>query len=75
MIVRRIKNTDWHDPLHVQFDSETMPTWFGMPKDEDLPSTYSIEYVRAWRQDEKPSTAPDAKDNGAKAPAPNALDS
>ena len=49
-MVRRIKNTDWHDPLHMQFDSETMPTWFGMPKDEDLPSTYSIKYLRAWQQ-------------------------
>lgn len=50
VIVRRIKNTDWHDPLHMQFDSETMPTWFGMPQDADLPSTYSIEYIRVWRQ-------------------------
>jgi hypothetical protein len=53
VIVRRIRNSDWHDPLHMQFDSETMPTWFGMPKDEDLPSTYSIEYVRAWRTKEE----------------------
>ncbi len=22
----------------------------GMPKDEDLPSTFSIEYVRAWKK-------------------------
>jgi beta-glucanase (GH16 family) len=49
VIVRRVKNTDWHVPLHMNFDSETMPTWFGLPKDEDLPSTFSIEYVRAWR--------------------------
>jgi hypothetical protein len=36
------------------FDSETMPKWFGMPDDDDLPSTYSVEYVRAWkRQDER----------------------
>ena len=48
--VRRIKNSDWHDPLHMQFDSETMPTWFGMPQDEDLPSTYSIEYIRSWKK-------------------------
>jgi hypothetical protein len=27
-----------------------MPEWFGMPKDEDLPSTFSIEYVRAWKK-------------------------
>ena len=36
--------------LYLTFDSETMPEWFGMPKDEDLPSTFSIEYVRAWKR-------------------------
>ena len=43
-------NSDWHQPLTLNFDSETMPEWFGLPKDEDLPSTYSIEYVRVWKK-------------------------
>jgi hypothetical protein len=30
-------------------NSETMPGWFGMPGDADLPSTFSIGYVRAWK--------------------------
>ncbi len=47
--VREAPNTHWHQPLTLNFDSETMPNWFGLPKDEDLPSTYSIEYVRAWK--------------------------
>ena len=34
----------------LNFDSETMPDWFGLPKDEDLPSTYRIEYVRCWKR-------------------------
>jgi len=34
----------------LTFDSETMPEWMGMPKDEDLPSTFSVEYVRAWKK-------------------------
>lgn len=38
------------NPLFLIFDSETMPDWFGMPDDNDLPSTFSIEYVRAWKQ-------------------------
>jgi len=50
--VRTAKNTHWHQPLTLNFDSETMPTWFGLPKDEDLPSTFSIEYVRAWESGE-----------------------
>jgi beta-glucanase (GH16 family) len=46
--VRRIENTHWHQPLSLTFDSETMPDWFGMPVDADLPSTFDVEYVRAW---------------------------
>ena len=54
VLVRSVENTHWHQPLFMIFDSETMPDWFGMPKDEDLPSTYSVEYVRAWkRHDER----------------------
>jgi beta-glucanase (GH16 family) len=51
VLVRSVENTHWHQPLYLIFDSETMPEWFGMPADEDLPSTFSIEYVRAWKRD------------------------
>ena len=27
-----------------------MPEWFKMPDDKDLPSTFSVEYVRAWKK-------------------------
>lgn len=50
VLVRSSKNTHWHQPLCLLFDSETMFDWFGVPKDEDLPSIYSIEYVRAWKR-------------------------
>lgn len=50
VVVRTTPNTDWHQELYLFFDSETMPNWFGMPRDEDLPSTYSIDYVRAWQR-------------------------
>ncbi len=50
--VRWVENTHWHQALTLNFDSETMPKWFGLPKDKDLPSTYSIEYVRAWKKRE-----------------------
>jgi len=43
-------NTHWHQPLTLNFDSETMPNWFGLPDPNDLPSTFSIEYVRAWKK-------------------------
>jgi hypothetical protein len=49
VLVRSVENTHWHQPLFLIFDSETMPEWFGMPDDKDLPSTFSVEYVRAWK--------------------------
>ncbi|HEY0867217.1 MAG TPA: family 16 glycosylhydrolase [Fimbriimonas sp.] len=49
-LVRKGPNTHWHQPLTLNFDSETMPDWFGLPRVEDLPSTFSIEYVRAWKR-------------------------
>ena len=50
VIVRAIENTLWHQPLYLIFDCETFPDWFGIPDDKDLPSTFSIEYVRAWKK-------------------------
>jgi beta-glucanase (GH16 family) len=50
VLVRSVENTHWHRPLRMIFDSETMPDWFGMPEDKDLPSTFSVEYVRAWKK-------------------------
>jgi len=55
VLVRSIENTHWHQPLTLNFDSETMPKWFGLPKDSDLPSVYSIEYVRAWKKSDSAS--------------------
>ena len=50
VVVRTVENTHWHQPLSLIFDSETMPNWFGMPEEDDLPSTFSVEYVRAWKR-------------------------
>jgi beta-glucanase (GH16 family) len=51
-LVRTVQNTHWHQPLFLTFDSETMPEWFGMPQDADLPSTFDIEYIRAWKKEQ-----------------------
>ena len=50
VLVRWVANRHWHQGLTLNFDSETMPKWFGLPDDADLPSTYSIEYVRTWKR-------------------------
>jgi len=56
-VVRELKNTHWHQPLNLVFDSETFPDWFGLPDKNTLPSTFSIGYVRSWRSgDAEPVT-------------------
>ncbi len=57
-VVWEVPNTHWHQPLYMYLDAETQPEWFGLPKTADLPSTFSIDYVRAWRR--KPAAATDA---------------
>ncbi|MFW6162103.1 MAG: family 16 glycosylhydrolase [Planctomycetota bacterium] len=52
--VRTTKNSHWHQPLTLNFDSETMPKWFGLPDPENLPSTFSIDYIRSWRRTDPP---------------------
>ncbi len=52
VMVRSVKNEAWHAPMYMIFDSETMGDWLGMPKDEDLPSTFRVKYVRAWKNKE-----------------------
>lgn len=49
-MLRELENTHWHQPLYMNFDSETFPNWFGLPDPNNLPSTFSIEYVRSWKK-------------------------
>ncbi len=43
-----IDNRYWHQPIYMNFDSEIMTYWFENPDPADLPSTFHIDYVRAW---------------------------
>ncbi|QZT35647.1 family 16 glycosylhydrolase [Halosquirtibacter xylanolyticus] len=48
-VIRKRENTKWHQPLTLNFDSETMPNWFGMPDPNDPKGEYKIDYIRVWR--------------------------
>ncbi|MDC1105378.1 family 16 glycosylhydrolase [Prolixibacteraceae bacterium] len=48
-VVRRRENTQWHQPLSVNFDSEVMANWFGMPDPKDPEGEFKIDYLRVWR--------------------------
>ena len=47
---QHLKNTSWHTPATMILDAETQVDWWGMPLDSDLPSAFTIDYVRAWKQ-------------------------
>lgn len=50
ILIRREKNKYFHQPLHLQLDSETFPFWFGLPQKgtSGLPNFFRIMYVRTW---------------------------
>lgn len=57
------RNTHWDQPLALCFDSETFAGWFGLPKDDALPATFSIDYIRTWKREVRqtesgPKTSP-----------------
>ena len=68
--VRSAPNTHWHVPMHLIFDSETMPEWFGLPRNEDLPSHFAIDYVRAWSRGNETETFTEAEANAHEWPPP-----
>jgi beta-glucanase (GH16 family) len=50
VLVRESKNTHWHFPMQVVFDSEAFWNWFGVVDDADLPSTFRIDYLKVWHR-------------------------
>ena len=48
-VIRTRENTYWHQPLEMNFDSETMPEWFGLPDPKDKAGLFKIDYVRVWQ--------------------------
>ncbi|QGY45629.1 hypothetical protein GM418_18710 [Maribellus comscasis] len=42
----------WHQPLNMNFDSETFTDWFGIPAPTDPEGHFEIDYVRVWKRAE-----------------------
>ena len=42
-------NLHWHEPEYLFLDSEAF-LWYGFPTPDTLPSSYQIDYVRAWQR-------------------------
>lgn len=49
--VFRRENDFFKRPLYITLDAEIMNDWDGLPDTDDLPSQFSIDYVRVWRKD------------------------
>ncbi len=49
-VIRTRENTYWHQPLDMNFDSETMPEWFGLPDVNDKAGHFKIDYIRVWQR-------------------------
>ena len=51
-VVRTLPNTYWHRPLSLQFDSEIMEGYLGLPSKDDprFPATFEIYYCRSYRR-------------------------
>jgi hypothetical protein len=50
-VIRTRENSYWHQPLEMNFDSETMPEWFGLPDPKDKAGHFKIGYVRVWQKE------------------------
>ena len=53
--IRSIPNYYHHRPMHIQFNTETFPKWFGLPKvggsyRNKLPNSFEIYYIRSWKR-------------------------
>ena len=49
-LIRRKKNIHWHTPMQINIDTETFPSWLGMPQAENLPAEFIVEYIRVWQR-------------------------
>jgi len=52
-LLYKTENIAWHQPLTMNFDSEIFADWFGIPNKTNLPSVFTIDYIRSYKKNEK----------------------
>lgn len=55
-LYRSARNTDWHTPQRMLFDTEIWK-WWPEPRPGDFPSTFQVDHVRAWSRADWPEPA------------------
>jgi beta-glucanase (GH16 family) len=50
LLFSRFPNTNWHEPLNMDFDNEVNIPWFGKPEPEGFPAVFNIEYIHSWKR-------------------------
>lgn len=55
-LYRSVRNTDWHTPQRMLFDTEIW-SWWPAPVPAHFPSTMQVDYVRAWTRPDWPEPA------------------
>ncbi len=55
-LYRSVRNTDWHTPQRMLFDTEIW-SWWPKPVPAHFPSTMQVDYVRAWTRPDWPEPA------------------
>lgn len=55
-LYRSVRNTDWHTPQRLLFDTEIW-SWWPKPVPAHFPSTMQVDYVRAWTRPDWPEPA------------------
>jgi beta-glucanase (GH16 family) len=50
VMIREEVNTHWQRPMNIILSSEIILDWFGKPQDADLPSYFSVDYLKVWKR-------------------------
>jgi beta-glucanase (GH16 family) len=65
-LIKQLDNIHNNVPEYLIMDTEAEGDWFGLPTDAQLPSHYSIDYIRVWTSNKPSFSISDIPDNTLK---------